>query len=876
MLADPETSMIPDNIRQQEMNHAARILYHSNLRKAFSSDIIWTSSGPYNIGGRTRALAIDQKNEDVLLAGGVSGGMWRSDNQGTTWKKISHPSSLHSVSCIVQDTRPGKTNIWYYGTGEYTGNSASKKAAFFHGDGIFKSTDGGNSWEQQASTTMGVPNKLNSQFQYIWRILVNTENTDQDEIFVAAIGAIFRSVDGGETWGVVLGNDETNAVNEDLALKNISEYTDIIQTKDGVYYAVFSHTSVDYSLPGSEAEGVYRSIDGLSWTNILPSRWTANHARTIIATSDSNPDVIYFLVNGTYDFIWKYTYLSGDGSGSGGKWENLRENIPNFGGEVGNFDSQNSYNMVMKIHPEDNNIIFLGGTNLYRSSDGFTSTQHTDWIGGYDTSNNVKIYTDHFVDQHDVVFFPSNPDKMLSANDGGIYITINNRAKDVAWTPLNNGFVTSQFYTIALNETESSNMILGGLQDGGSLIANKPDYRSEWKRLLSGDGGQCMITRSNAYYYVSSQYGITYRLTVNDKLKITSFTRIDPAVDENTPYLFINPFILAPDNHNIMYFAGGQYLWRNDNLSQIPLYKNTTATLHWQQLQDSFIGRGSISALAAGYNQQGMIYYGSNTGRLFKITNAHLPEYDVSEITSPDFPVGAYVGCIAVDRDNDQHIVVVFSNYNVISLFASFDGGNTFNPVSGNLEEHPDGTGGGPSVRWLDIVSIADGTNKYFAGTSTGLYSTSVLAGTNTFWTQESMDKIGNVVVTMVRHCSDDGRMVVATHGSGTYETFLDNVARPEKPASEQLSFSPAYPNPFTTEVNIPFALPSDGIVRIRIFNINGQAVKTLLWAYQFAGSNVVSWDGTNENGVKVTSGTYICRLEHGNSSKGTKLVFLS
>jgi hypothetical protein len=324
-----------------------------------------------------------------------------------------------------------------------------------------------------------------------------------------------------------------------------------------------------------------------------------------------------------------------------------------------------------------------------------------------------------------------------------------------------------------------------------------------------------------------------------------------------------------------MYFAGGQYLWRNDNLSQIPLYKNTTATLHWQQLQDSFIGKGSISALAAGYNHPGLVYYGSNAGRLFKITNAHLPEYEVSEITSPDFPAGAYVGCIAIDRDDDQHIMVVFSNYNVISLFASFDGGITFNPVSGNLEEYPDGTGGGPSVRWLDIVSLADGTNTYYAGTSTGLYSTTFLEGLNTFWTQESTDKIGNVVVTMIRHCSDDGRMVVATHGSGTYEAFLDNVAKPEKPVSEQLSFAPAYPNPFTTEVKIPYTLPSDGIVRVRIFNISGQVVKTLLWAYQFAGSNVVTWDGTNETGAKVNSGTYICRLEQGNSSKGSKLVFL-
>ncbi|MCH8286041.1 hypothetical protein IIB79_05865, partial [candidate division KSB1 bacterium] len=145
---NPRTNEIPPNIRARELAYASTLPTKENyievLRKSGSSENVqildWVPRGPFNVGGRTRALAIDVTNENIILAGGVSGGMWRSTNGGETWTKTTSPDQLHSVSSIVQDTHPGKTNIWYVGTGELRGNSARGRGAPYRGDGVFKST----------------------------------------------------------------------------------------------------------------------------------------------------------------------------------------------------------------------------------------------------------------------------------------------------------------------------------------------------------------------------------------------------------------------------------------------------------------------------------------------------------------------------------------------------------------------------------------------------------------------------------------------------------------------------------------------------------------------------------------------------------------
>ena len=878
MLVDPQTGRLPENIKRLEFKFSSkipgRIPKGKNLRSGETNEEEWRSIGPYNKGGRTRAIAIDIANEKILLAGGVSGGMWRSEDEGKNWVKTTVPSNIHSVSCISQDIRPGKQNIWYYGTGEFTSNSASKKGAPYRGDGVFKSITRGKTWVHLLSTSEGVPNNYNSQFQYIWKVLPNPKNQVNNEVFLATVGAIFRSIDGGNSWNVVLGRKANSTPDTDLNNSNLSDFSDIVQTVDGIYYAVLSQRSRSGS---STHRGIYRSEDGVTWIKITPGIWPQLYARTVIATSKMNPNEVYFSVNSQNEMLWRYTYISGNGSGSGGRWEDLSDNIPAYGGEVGDYDSQDSYNMVLNVHPANEDVVFLGGTNLYRSTDGFSTIENTAWIGGYDTANNIKVFPNHFVDQHALAFYPSNPNKMISSNDGGVFVTDDNSSDNIFWAPLNKGFVTTQFYTLGIDEFGSKGAIMGGLQDNGTLIANKPIDVSSWNVLLAGDGGYSAITKNESYYYASFQFGNIYRFTLDKNHQSQSFTRIDPAESGGEgKLLFVNPYILAPENQNVMYFAGGDVVWRNSNTSQVPLYKNYASDVNWQRMSFTEFSNGTITAINASYNPSGYVFYGTNTGRVFRINNANEVEYSVDEITSPSFTQNAYVSSIAIDRKDSKNILISFSNYNVISLFYTRDGGQTFENISGNLEENADGSGAGPSVRWAEIVVKNDGLNQYFVGTSAGIYSTNELNGITTVWEREGFETVGNVVVTMLKYFSEDGTLVASTHGNGMYEAKLDDVWKTEISNEEsELSVGDAFPNPFLTSTNIPFTVPGDGLVRGQIYSAMGQLIKTILWAEQYKGQNYLSWDGTNEAGTRVASGTYIFRLEFEDKQIGSRLVFM-
>ena len=193
-------------------------------------------------------------------------------------------------------------------------------------------------------------------------------------------------------------------------------------------------------------------------------------------------------------------------------------------------------------------------------------------------------------------------------------------------------------------------------------------------------------------------------------------------------------------------------------------------------------------------------------------------------------------------------------------------------PVAGTLEEDPiTGEGNGPSVRWIEIVPLQNGETLYLAGTSTGLYSTTKLSGTGTLWVQEGSETLGNVVIPMIKSRSSYGQVVVATHGNGIYGKKFDNVLLLEpKVEFENVTLFQNYPNPFDINTTIGFSVPSDGLVRVRILDATGRAVKTILQATQFAGEGELTWDGTDGNGVPVKDGIYFYRLEFGTLESGT------
>ncbi|MGN6568457.1 MAG: WD40/YVTN/BNR-like repeat-containing protein, partial [Flavipsychrobacter sp.] len=461
-LHDPATGKIPGHIRERELAFAAGLPSDKDIsRFSKTTSLTWQQRGPWNVGGRTRALAIDASNENILIAGSCSGGMWRSTDQGTTWTSITPADQYKSVSCLAQDTRSGHTNVWYYGTGEAFGASASATGAYYLGNGIYKSTDGGLTWSVLTATAGTSLTALDTWGDLIWNLVTDASNATQDVVYAAAYGGIYRSADGGTSWTKVAGTSTA------------SYFTDVAITKTGVVYATLSSD-------GGQ-KGLYRSADGVTFTNITPAGFPTNYNRIKIGISPSDETQVYFLGNTPgagqpdtnylgaveWNSLWRYTYVSGDGSGAGGSWQDRSSNLPSSGGLFDKFTSQGSYDLVVKVKPNDTNTVFIGGTNLYRSTSGFADNSHTAFIGGYVQGATLPVvnnYPNHHPDQHELVFLPGNPDKMISSNDGGIFKTNDNTAANVSWTSLDNGSITTMFYTCAIDHAETNDIIIGGAQ----------------------------------------------------------------------------------------------------------------------------------------------------------------------------------------------------------------------------------------------------------------------------------------------------------------------------------------------------------------------------------------------------------------------------
>lgn len=875
-LRDPQTGKIPAHIRERELAFAATLPNDASLTFAKStSAVTWQQRGPWNVGGRTRSFGIDVTNENTFISGSCSGGMWRSTDAGQTWAPTLPPGQYKSVSCLVQDTRTGHTNDWYYGTGEAYGASASATGAYYLGYGIYKSTDNGLTWNSLPSTIPGNLVIFDTWGDIIWDMAIDPSNSSQDEVYAAAYGGIYKSLNGGTSW--------TQAKGDALGAPD-SYFTDVEVSPTGVVYCSLSSDGPQ--------KGIWRSTDGITFTDITPPNFPTTYNRIKIGISPSDENQVWFVGNtpgfgqpdtnflGTVEWnsLWKYTYLSGSGAGTGGAWSDRSVNLPTTGGLFDKFQSQGSYDLVMKVKSNDTNTVFIGGTNLYRSTSGFTDDVNTTFIGGYvpgATLPVVNSYPDHHPDQHELVFLPSNPDVMYSINDGGIFRTNDNTASNVVWNSLNNGYLTSMFYTCAIDHAATNDIVIGGAQDNGSWYTNSAQLTVPWVTPRSGDGSYCAIADNQTAYYFSIQNGKMMKAKLDPSGNVDSFARIDPL--GGTGYQFINPYIIDPNNNNLMYLAGGKYLWRNDDLSGIPYASNwDSITTNWVQWPDSVpTANAKITCLAASKVPANRLYYGTSNRRLYRVDNANTGTPLATDITavagSVLFPAGANISCVAVDPTNADNIMVTFSNYSVYSIFYSNDGGVSWTKQAGNLEQNSAGSGNGPSVRWASIMPVNGGT-VYLAGTSTGLYATTQLNGLNTVWIQQGANNIGSSVCDMIDYRSTDGLVVVATHSHGIFSTHINDVN--DITSVQQLS-SPVvnftnYPNPFSKQTTIEFNLLKPSHIKAVILDETGKEVFVLADKKFNTGKNNLAFQS-----VALAKGVYYCNLRSDDFTETRKLMYL-
>ncbi len=838
MLADPATGEIPAGIHFQEQQFALALGETAKI-SAERSGVDWSPRGPYNVGGRTRTIVVDQTNPNRILAGGVSGGVWLSEDAGLSWSRRTPLNAHPGCTSIAQDTRPGFTNIWYYISGELVGTSASGGGAFYLGDGMFKSTDGGSTWAAIAATSGGNPQSFTTLWQSGYRVAVHPVSGD---VYVSTYSCIFRSANGGTSFTEVLGG---------ISVSPFSYFTDLAITSTGVLYATFSSEG--------NKKGLWRSTNGTTWTKITPANFPATYDRIVIGINPNDENEVYFLgdtpgagfstvyIESEYFTTFlKYKYLSGDGSGAGGEWTDLSQNLPNTGTEFDKFAHQGGYDLTVKIQPGTGNV-FIGGTNLWRSTDGFTTPDNTTKIGGYAIGTTLpyfKLYPNHHPDQHDLAFHPTDPNVMFSASDGGLHVTTNCLAPSVEWLSLNRGYQTSQFYTILMEQkTAGDNTLIGGLQDNGNFFTNNADASKPWVQTVNGDGAFGFIPEGKPFYILSIQQGRLVKCKIDQSGEVTDYQRFDPIGRTKSDYLFINPLAADPTNQNVLYLPAGNQFYRQNDLAAIP-FKNEWDSIStgWTKFQDTLTaGQGDFSAIGVSKkNPSSTVYLGTSRNRIFKIENANSATPSWKSINSPladsipNTAVRPYVSCIAVDPDNGEDLTVVFSNYGIYSLWRSQDGGQTWIKVAGNLESSVAGTGSGPSLRWLDILPAPDGSRRYFCGTSVGLYSAPFLklhasGQPGTIWIPEGAAAIGSVPVFHVQSRPSDGLVVVATHGHGMFSGIFNQPIASHEPFANAPEVRVS-PNPAANFTEFFVPEKNEGTLRLRILDASGRFLKSEKW----------------------------------------------
>src|SRR5581483_2696227 len=308
-------------------------------------------------------------------------------------------------------------------------------------------------------------------------------------------------------------------------------------------------------------------------------------------------------------------------------------------------------------------------------------------------------------------------------------------------------------------------------------------------------------------------------------------------------------------------------LWRNDDLAGIPDNQDYSTYQNWVELSRSTLPQNTdITALGMSHIPQHRLYYGTSNGRLFRMDNANATSPTSQEITGSSFPKNAFISCVAVDPQNADSIVVCFSNYHVISIFASSDGGTTWHNASGNLEENPDGSGDGPSVRWVTIVH-QHGETLYLCGTSVGLFSTTDISGPNVTWLPEGTSTIGYAIVENIDARQSDGFVAIATQGSGVYTTNVVASPNAVKSTTPTVFNFTITPNPAKSIAVVSISNAPATVSKLSVLDLSGKTV--------FAAKPPFDGPNYSLDCSKLRDGSYFVEIQAGDAIETRRLIVM-
>ncbi len=773
MTKDPVTGKIPEGTYEAELAQA-KDLYKKQVQDGIVTLSSYIFQGPDNLGGRTRALAYDVRyngtSNQVIIAGGVSGGVYKSTDNGATWVRKSPTGEHFSCTSLAQDKRAGFEDTWYYTVGEASGNSAGASGAGYSGNGVYKSTDNGETWARLTASNTTPLNTFTVAEDYINRIIVDP--TD-GYIYIACAATIRRSMDGGASWGTVLSGTLTTS----------TQHTDVAVTSTGRLYASFGGTN------SSTVDGVWASPPGptsgdpASWVRIAgagaggsPTGWNAEpgYGRVVLGIAPSAENLVYALYYSTASPLCPPFGPGGAVEAElfrwddiGGTWTDLSATLPDEPGCLGGNDPfavQGGYDLVVAVKPDASSTVFIGGTNAYRSTDaGLTWTR----IGGYASPTDYSIYTGSHPDIHSFVFQPTSSTTMLCSNDGGIQRTTDNLASTVAWTPINSGYRTYQYYYVTLDPTIGNAKVLGGAQDNGST-RNTGGTGSSFEMVYGGDGVSVGLS-SSGYEYVGSQNGYINRRPAADPLGFTTDITPTYANTVTSAGLFVTLFRLDPDNTELLYYVNDDTLYRTTSAS-------TVASGTWTKMTGVAAAVGTANDITALATTRGTyspstasLFMGTSNGKIFRLDDPASVAAGTGpvDITGGITPAG-YISSIAVNPRNDDTVIVTMSSYGATIINVWWTGNaNSATPTWTNVE----GSISLFSCRSSAIAVTSAGV-EYFVGTAVGLYNAIGLPGTVS-WAQDGASETGNVVVSSIALRTSDNKLLIGTHGYGMWYAFL-------------------------------------------------------------------------------------------------------